>query len=78
MTKLGTEEIQIEAFEADAPRGKKKGGADLLIPLNHYEKQMIAAGAKLGRRSVSAFIRNAALDEAIKQIEKNNQSTQVD
>lgn len=52
-----------------APRGKKRGGKDVLLPMNEYEHGMIQAAARQEQRSVSAFIRLAAVEKALATVD---------
>ncbi|MEJ1358041.1 MAG: hypothetical protein RPV21_01945 [Candidatus Sedimenticola sp. (ex Thyasira tokunagai)] len=69
---------KIEAFAAgadhpdqdlsvSAPRGKKKGGNNINLPLNAYEDNLVVRGAKAdGGRSILGFVRLAAIERAKK------------
>lgn len=89
MVKRRIKDSEVQAFtdaadrpatemDEDAPRGRKRGGTDVLLPLNQYEKKMVAAAAKRSRRSVASFIRNATLDAAIRVLDEPSASTPVD
>ena len=52
------------AFDPAAPRGKKRGGADVLLPMNAYESQLLKKASTKDNRSLAGFIRAAAIKEA--------------
>jgi len=64
-------DLTPEEMNEDAPRGKKRGGKDVLLPLNTYEDKMISSAAKSSKRSVSAFIRIAAVEKACSEMDSD-------
>lgn len=58
------DEADGPAHDTSAPRGKKRGGADMLLPMNAFEYQLLKKAATKDNRSLAGFIRAAAINEA--------------
>jgi len=60
---VGADKPAID-LSVGAPRGKRRGGADTLLPLNSFERGQIKQACEKENRSFSSFIRLAALEKA--------------
>lgn len=61
-----------DSLDPNAPRGKKNGGTDKLIPFNTYEDNLVVEAAADEGRTVVGFIRNAAV-KAAKEVVSQDQ-----